>query len=109
MWIDKGIDTGNTLTTELTKFNGNKNLLELHIKVMEHARNLYIDVVKPLHEGKKQSIKQSDIAKGTTFYTKQWALKQKISVVKNFSQLKKQYDNGSIAAKRKYVKTFTIK
>ena len=109
MWIDKGIDTGNILTTELTSFNGNENLSELHIKVMEHAHSLYINAVKFLDEGKKMRVKQSDIANGVTFYTKQWTLKQKINLIKNFSHLKKQYENGEIISKRKDIKTIDIK
>lgn len=108
MWIDKGIDTGNILTTEFTLINGNENLSELHLKVMEHAHNLYISAVKFLVKGKRQSVKQSDIADGVTFYTKQWNLKQKFKLVKNFSQLKKQFDKGDIIIKRKDIKTIEI-
>jgi methionyl-tRNA formyltransferase len=108
MWIDKGIDTGNILTTEFLSFNGNENLSELHIKVMEHAHSLYINAVKFLNKGKKQSVKQSDIANGITFYTKQWTLKQKINLVKNFPRLKKQSENGDIITKRKDIKTIDI-
>ena len=109
MWIDKGIDTGKILTTEFTQFNGNENLLELHIKVMEHAHNLYVNAVKFLNTGNTQSIKQTDITKGKTYYTKQWTLKQKINLIRNFSKLKKEFDNGNLITKRKDVKTFKIK
>ncbi len=109
MWIDKGIDTGHILTTEFTSFNGKENLSELHIKVIEHAHSLYINAVKLIAAGKKQSVKQSDIASGTTYYTKQWTLKQKINLIRNFAQLKKEFDNGNIVAKRKTIKTIDIK
>jgi methionyl-tRNA formyltransferase len=109
MWIDKGIDTGNILTTEFTPINGNENLLDLHLKVMEHAHNLYINAVKFLNSGNKQSIKQSEITDGTTYYTKQWALRQKINLIRNFPQLKKEFDNGNIIAKRKDIKTVNLK
>lgn len=108
MWIDKGIDTGNILTTEFTTLNGNENLLGLNIKVMEHAHNLYINAVKFLNSGKRQSIKQSDIANGKTYFTKKWTLKQKINLSRNFAQLKKEFDNGNIIAKRKDIKTVNI-
>ncbi len=108
MWIDKGIDTGNILTTEFTPLNGNENLLELHIKVMEHAHNLYINAVRFLNSGNSQSIKQSEIANGKTYFTKQWTLKQKIKLIRNFSQLKKEFYNGNIIAKRKDIKTVNI-
>jgi len=109
MWIDKGIDTGNILTTEFTQLNGNENLLELHTKVMEHAHILYINAVKFLASGNRQSIKQFDIANGKTYFTKQWTLKQKINLIKNFGLLKKEFDNGNISAKRKEIKTVELK
>lgn len=109
MWIDKGIDTGNILATEFTPLNGNENLLELHIKVMEHAHSLYINAVKFLNSGNNQSIKQSDIANGKTYFTKQWTLKQKNNLIRNFGQLKKEFDNGNISAKRKEIKTVELK
>jgi methionyl-tRNA formyltransferase len=108
MWIDIGIDTGNILTSEFTPINGNENLTELHIKVMEHAHNLYINAVKFLNLGNKQSIRQSDIAKGKTYYTKQWTLKQKINLIRNFPELKKEFENGNILVKRNDIKTVKI-
>ena len=109
MWIDKGIDTGNILTTEFTTFNGNENLLELHIKVMEHAHSLYLNALKFLASGKKQSIPQSEITNGTTYYyTKQWTLQQKINLIKNFSKFKKYFDNGSIINKQKEIRTIEL-
>lgn len=108
MWIDKGIDTGNILTTEFTIFNGNESLSELHIKVMEHAHSLYLNAVKFLAAGKKQSVSQAAIADGATYYTKQWTLGRKIDLVKNYSQLKKSVDNGTLTEKQKNIKTFVI-
>lgn len=108
MWIDKGIDTGNILTTEFTTFNGNETLSELHVKVMEHAHDLYINAVAYLATGKKQSIPQSDITNGITYYTKQWSLKRKIDLIKNYSQLKKECTNGNLMAKRRNIKTIKI-
>lgn len=108
MWIDKGIDTGNILVTEFTPFNGNENLLELHKKVMEHAHNLYIKAVSYLASGKSQSIPQSDIANGVTYYNKQWTLKRKIDLIKNYSELTKLFNDGTIFAKQKKIKTVEI-
>jgi methionyl-tRNA formyltransferase len=108
MWIDKGIDTGNILTTEFAMINGNENLLGLHIKVMEHAHNLYINAVKFLNSGKHQSVKQSDIVNGKTYFTKQWTLKQKINLIRNFSQLNKEFDNGNIKKKQEQIKTIRL-
>lgn len=108
MWIDKGIDTGNILTTEFTPLNGNENLFEIHMKVMEHAHNLYLNSVKFLNSGNYQSTKQSDITDGKTYYTKQWTLKQKINLNRNISHLKKEFDNGNVIAKRKDIITLNI-
>jgi methionyl-tRNA formyltransferase len=106
MWIDKGIDSGNILTTEFTEINGSENLNELHFKVMEHAHDLYIQAVHFLAEGKRQSIPQSSISDGVTFYNKQWNLKQKINVTRNFPSLKKQI--ADVKLKQKTVKTVKL-
>lgn len=108
MWIDKGIDTGNILTTEFTPFIGNESLSELHIKVMEHAHSLYIKAVHFLTAGKRQSVPQSDIADGVTYYNNQWTLKRKIDLIKNYSQLGKPFTNVSFLTKRKEIKTVKI-
>lgn len=89
MWLDLGIDTGNILTTELTEFEGNESLLEIHIKVMEHAHNLYLKAIKKLAIGESSSVKQSDIAQGNTYYTKQWTLKKKHNLIKNLNEFSK--------------------
>jgi methionyl-tRNA formyltransferase len=109
MWIDNGIDTGNILTTEFTQFDGYENLLELHIKVMEHAHSLYINAVKFINSGNNQSIKQSEIANGKTYFNIQWTIKQKKKIIRNFGLLKKEIDNGNLSAKRKEIKTVKLK
>ncbi|MFN8416084.1 MAG: formyltransferase family protein [Cytophagaceae bacterium] len=108
MWIDKGIDSGNILTTELTPLDGNENLKELHFKVMEHAHALYIKAVKFIGEQKTQSIKQSDIAKGKTFYNKDWNLIQKMKLVIHFTKFKKYSINGDVHSKQKTIKTIPL-
>lgn len=42
MWIDEGIDTGNIITTEQTPLRGNESLFQIHLKVMDHAHDLYL-------------------------------------------------------------------
>lgn len=108
MWIDKGIDTGNILTTEFTDLNGNENLYELHVKVMEHAHNLYINAVKYLADGHRQSVKQSDISDGKTYYSKEWNLQEKRNLIRNFPEFKKSFVSGAIASKRKNIKTIEL-
>jgi methionyl-tRNA formyltransferase len=88
MWIDKGIDTGNIITTEITHFVGTENLLDVHIKVMEHGHDLYLRAINTLTEGERPSVKQSSIVSGTTFFTKQWTVKQRFALMKNFKNFK---------------------
>lgn len=97
MWIDKGIDTGDILTTEVTLLNGEENLYQLHLKVMEHAHELYLKAINYLSTGKLSRVKQSDIATGVTFYSKEWTFKKKWQMLSNFSSLKKAIKNGTVA------------
>lgn len=86
MWIDKGIDTGNIITTEITQFEGTENLLDVHIKVMEHAHDLYVRAIEKLSAGARPGVKQDSITKGTTYYTREWDLKQRFALKNNFKK-----------------------
>jgi folate-dependent phosphoribosylglycinamide formyltransferase PurN len=108
MWIDAGIDSGNILTTECTSFDGKENLLGLHLKVMEHAHALCINAIRFLNSGKRQSVEQSEISIGATYFTKQWSLKQKIKLMRNFPLFKKDFDRGNITKKRKDIRTINL-
>lgn len=108
MWIDLGIDTGNILTTEFTPLNGNESLDVLHMKVMEHAHDLYVRAVRYLSTGQKQSVPQKEIAKGTTYYTKQWTLQQKFALTRNFKGLQPYYQSGKLETDRIGVKTISL-
>lgn len=90
MWIDAGIDTGNIIATELTSFTGQESLLQVHIKVMEHAHDLYCRCIQQLIVGKIKGVQQDRIAKGKTYYSKNWRLKQKIDLIRNFGTFKKE-------------------
>jgi hypothetical protein len=46
MWLNDGINSGKIISIELTPFSGKENLPEAHIKVMEHAHDLYIRALK---------------------------------------------------------------
>jgi len=104
MWIDSGIDTGNILTTEFTELNGNENLAQIHLKVMEHAHSLYIKSIKDLEFGKSKSIPQSEIAKGKTYYTKDWTLKRKFDLIVNLKKLKHYVQTKQIIEDRTKIK-----
>ena len=88
MWIDKGIDSGNLVTTETIDFTGDESLLELHIKVMEHAHGLYLKAIEKLIQGISSNVPQKTIDSGKTFMTRQWGLQQKMAMVRNFKSFK---------------------
>ena len=88
MWLDMGIDTGGILTTEHTKFSKtDHSLLKIHIRVMNHAHDLYIRSIESVLKNKIQNIPQSEIAKGITYYSKQWGWYQNYLVMKNSKKL----------------------
>jgi methionyl-tRNA formyltransferase len=105
MWLDEGIDTGNLVATEFTEFTGDESLSEVHIKVMEHAHDLYLRSIKQIIEGGRTNIPQKELAKGKTYYTKQWGLKEKIKAVKNFKYFKQYYASGFLKEDRKNIIT----
>lgn len=87
MWLDTGIDTGNIIASEQTPLNGNETLFELHWKVMQHAHDLYIRVLRQIAEGKNvPSVSQDSIAEGTLFYTTDWSLTEIRNALKNFRE-----------------------
>lgn len=88
MWIDKGIDSGNIITSELTQFDGNETLNEIHLKVMEHAHELYINAVNKVIKGNIQGIPQNNLVTGKTYYTKHWGIQQKFNLLFNIKKFK---------------------
>ncbi len=73
MWIDPGIDSGAIIATERTPLDGRESFLELHIKVMDHAHDLYRRAVEAFAQGRVlPSVPQSTIAKGRLFLTRHW-------------------------------------
>lgn len=92
MWIDPGIDTGSIITSERTPLTGKESLIELHIKVMDHAHDLYSRAVKAFVQGVNlPSVPQNSISKGRLFYTRDW---DSISMIKATINFKFKY--GSI-------------
>ena len=88
MWLDKGIDTGGILTTENTKFSKTDNsLLKIHIRVMNHAHELYIRSIKSILKNTIQNIPQKEIGKGITYYSKQWGWYQNYLVMRNLKKM----------------------
>jgi len=73
MWIDPGIDSGAIIATERTPLSGRESLKELHIKVMDHAHDLYRRAVEAFVQNRPlPSVRQRDIAKGRLFLTRHW-------------------------------------
>jgi len=94
MWIDAGIDSGNLVRTDFTPFDGNEHLDDIHLKVMEHAHDLYIKAIEDVTKNNYSNVKQSDIAVGKIFYNKEWRLKEKINLIQNMSGFRKKKKNG---------------
>jgi len=84
MWIDPGIDSGAIVATERTPLTGRETLLELHIKVMDHAHDLYCRAVGALVAGRTlPSVPQADIGKGRLFLTREWKSSAMLRAVLN--------------------------
>lgn len=108
MWIDEGIDSGNLMATEFTSFEGNESLPAIHIKVMEHAHDLYIRSLENIHAGKMNNVPQKDVAKGVTYYTRQWRLKQKISLIKNLPAFRRSLRSKQVEEERKNLRVIPL-
>lgn len=108
MWIDEGIDSGNILTTEFTKIDWSKSLLDIHVTVMEHAHELYVKAIKFIKQGKTSNIKQSDIGDGKTYYTKDWRLKNKRDLIRNIRAAQKNQIEELTIEKSEKIKTIEI-
>lgn len=108
MWIDEGIDSGNLLATEFTPFKGNESLAEVHLKVMEHAHDLYLRSIQYLVSGKTNNVSQNDISQGITYFNKQWGLQQKIRLLRNMKDFRRKIKRGYLA-ERKDITTVALK
>lgn len=85
MWLDSGIDSGSLICTERTPLNRKETLFDLHLKVMEHAHDLYIAVVEKYVAGSKlPCVDQSVLGEGQTFYMRQWTGFQMLKAYLNF-------------------------
>ena len=85
MWLDRGIDSGNIIATERTPLMGNETLIELHIKVMEHAHSLYIRSIEMFFKDKKlPNVSQNDFIINRLFLSKHWGLYQMVIAIFNY-------------------------
>jgi folate-dependent phosphoribosylglycinamide formyltransferase PurN len=108
MWIDKGIDSGRIVYSELTKFNGNENLLDVHIKVMEHAHSIYLKAISEVSKKNIIGVNQSEIGKGKIFYNKDWNLFQKYRLMKNIRNFKRIVNSKNYIEKQNVLKTVKL-
>jgi methionyl-tRNA formyltransferase len=110
MWLNEGIDSGDIIATETTIFTGKETLQQLHLKVMEHAHDLYIRCLKLIDKkGKFQGTNQDTIAAGVTYYTKQWTVSKKMKVLFNFNKWKAYIKSKPSAENIKVINPFTAK
>jgi len=85
LWIDQGIDSGNLIATERTNLEGVTSLLELQIRVMDHAHSLYLKVVRRILSGQKvPSVAQTEFGERNLFLTKNWTVRMRIKGLVNF-------------------------
>ena len=99
MWLNKGIDSGNIITTQRTPLVGNESLLELHIKVMNHAHLLYVSAIELfVAGGSLPNISQNLFDVKRLFLSKQWGLYQMFFALFNFYFY---YRKGAISLKNK--------
>jgi len=85
MWLDEGIDSGNIISTEQTPLAGHESFFELHIKVMDHAHDLYLRVILSFIEGKElNNVPQDSFQPSRLFLSKDWGLKHMVFCLINF-------------------------
>lgn len=85
LWIDKGIDSGNLIATEQTDIRGVSSLLELHIRVMDHAHELYVRVIRRvLSDQVVPSVAQWNFVEKNLYFTKDWNLRARIKGLLNY-------------------------
>lgn len=108
MWIDAGIDTGKIITTELTPLTGDESLTDLHIKVMEHAHDLYVrSIIKSAH-AKIEGVRQAEIVEGKTYFTRDWDLATQMNLLRNFRKFKTVLKSDEIIKERNNLKLIKL-
>ena len=87
MWLNSGIDSGNIISTETVDIKNCRSLLDAHIKVMEHAHDLYINTVKYLLNTPPpyNSVRQIELGKGNLFLNKMWTPAKRRELLRNWN------------------------
>lgn len=88
MWLSAGIDSGNIITSERTDVSREIDLPAIHLKVMEHAHDLYIRAIDYIinTEPPYQSVPQSALGKGNLYLTKMWTADRKKQLLRNLKR-----------------------
>lgn len=86
MWINKGIDSGNIITSDIVEISPKESLTEIHIKVMEHAHELYLSALLVAIQAPEKcpSIAQNSIDKGNLYLTKMWGFTERVKLLWHF-------------------------
>ena len=85
MWLNSGIDSGNIIISDTTTLTGKESLSELHIKVMDHGHEMYINAIERFVEGNNlPNISQEEFGEKRLFLSKHWTLLQMIKGLINF-------------------------
>ncbi len=110
MWIDAGIDSGDICLTDFTLLDGSEDLSAVHVKVMEHAHQLYIDAAKAVIANKAivNNIPQKSIGIGNTYYTKMWTSKQKKDLLRNFKHFANAIKSESYLQNKNKIKIIPL-
>lgn len=88
MWINEGIDSGNLILTEQTALEGKESFFDIHLKVMEHAHEIYIKAIKNIRNNSAKNIPQSTLGEGSIYYNKNWSLKSQLNLLINLLRFK---------------------
>ena len=111
MWIDKGIDSGNIITTETVGFSGEETLLEVHIKVMNAAHSLYLKALDCLEKKPEAcpNIVQNTIEReGELFKNNMWNSQAKKRLLNNFKKFRQNILSESYEKERTKIKLIKL-
>ncbi|WP_375272198.1 formyltransferase family protein [Sphingomonas sp.] len=85
MWLDRGIDTGDIIATEQAPLSGRERLDELHLRVMEHAHDLYARCYARAVAGQAlPSVAQATIGTGLLRRSRDWTATEMLRALANF-------------------------
>jgi methionyl-tRNA formyltransferase len=85
MWLDRGIDTGAIVATEQAPLDGRESLRALHLRVMEHAHDLYTRCYARAVAGDAlPAVPQTAIGEGMLLRSRDWDTTQMLRALANF-------------------------